>query len=149
MFLRGSISELPDTAPGMMTTISLAIGVAYGYSLAVTVSLDSETLLLGGWRPLLRCHAARPLDPEMRSIVTASRPRPTSPEMVPAMAHRVTAPMDRSQMSVENLVVGDRVLVRPGEQVPIDGNVADGASSVNEAFLTGDPDRWRRSAMTG
>jgi Cu2+-exporting ATPase len=36
------------------------------------------------------------------------------------------------------LVTGDRVLVRPGEQVPADGTVVDGASSVNEAFLTGE-----------
>ena len=54
------------------------------------------------------------------------------------MAHRVTADGSLTDVPVENLVVGDRVLVRPGEQVPIDGNVADGASSVNEAFLTGE-----------
>ncbi|MEK7252664.1 MAG: heavy metal translocating P-type ATPase [Actinomycetota bacterium] len=136
VFLRGSMRELRDRAPGMMTLISLAIGVAYGYSLAVTVGLDGEpfhwelatlldVMLLGHWI-------------EMRSIVTASRALDHLAEMVPAMAHRVTADGSLTDVPVENLVVGDRVLVRPGEQVPIDGNVADGASSVNEAFLTGE-----------
>ena len=48
------------TAPGMMTLISLAIGVAYGYSLAVTVGLDGEPFYWDG--DAARCHAARPLD---------------------------------------------------------------------------------------
>ena len=136
VFILGSIRELRDHSPGMMTLISLAIGVAYGYSLAVTVGLDGEpfywelatlldVMLLGHWI-------------EMRSIVTASRALDHLAEMVPSIAHRVTADGSLLDVPVEQLVVGDRVLVRPGEQVPIDGSVADGASSVNEAFLTGE-----------
>ena len=74
----------------------------------------------------------------MRSIVTASRALDHLAELVPAIAHRVTADGSLLDVPVVQLVVGDRVLVRPGEQVPIDGSVADGASSVNEAFLTGE-----------
>ena len=136
VFILGSIRELRDHSPGMMTLISLAIGVAYGYSLAVTVGLDGEpfywelatlldVMLLGHWI-------------EMRSIVTASRALDHLAELVPAIAHRVTADGSLLDVPVVQLVVGDRVLVRPGEQVPIDGSVADGASSVNEAFLTGE-----------
>ncbi len=136
VFIRGSLRELRDRAPGMMTLISLAIGVAYGYSLAVTLGLDGEpfywelatlldVMLLGHWI-------------EMRSIVAASRALDHLAEMVPAMAHRLTANGSLADVPVESLGVGDRVMVRPGEQVPIDGSVADGASSVNEAFLTGE-----------
>ncbi len=42
-------------------------------------------------------------------------------------------------MNVAELRVGDRILVRPGEQVPADGAVTEGASSMNEAFLAGEP----------
>src|SRR5947208_15509650 len=58
--------------------------------------------------------------------------------LVPPIAHRVT---DRGteDMPDSELGEGDVVLVRPGEQVPVDGVVGDGTSSVNEEFLTGEP----------
>jgi Cu2+-exporting ATPase len=58
--------------------------------------------------------------------------------MVPAVAHQVGADGVVHDVPVDALAVGDRVLVRPGEQVPVDATVAEGASTVNEAFLTGE-----------
>jgi len=48
---------------------------------------------------------------------------------------------DRAEVDVplESVVVGDRVVVRPGEKVPVDGTVAEGRSAVDESMLTGEP----------
>ncbi len=136
VFLRGAVGELKARVPGMMTLISLAITVAYGYSLAITFGFAGEPLywelatlldvmLLGHWL-------------EMRSIVAASRALDHLAAMVPAVAHHVATDGMVHDIPVDNLAVGDRVLVRPGEQVPVDAMVAEGASAVNEAFLTGE-----------
>ncbi|MBI5156938.1 MAG: heavy metal translocating P-type ATPase [Acidimicrobiia bacterium] len=136
VFIRGSVSELRHRVPGMMTLITLAIGVAYGYSVAVTLGLDGEpfywelatlldVMLLGHWM-------------EMRSVVAASRALDHLASMVPSVAHRLEPDGSARDVSVADLVAGDRILVRPGEQVPIDGTIAAGASALNEAFLTGE-----------
>jgi len=120
----------------MMTLIGLAISVAFVYSVAVSAGLlrgmplywELATLivimLLGHWI-------------EMASIQGASRALEHLAALVPAEAHRV---IDErvEDVPVSALQVGDQVLIRPGEQIPVDGVVLDGASSVNEAFLTGE-----------
>src|SRR5262245_52029536 len=73
----------------------------------------------------------------MASIQGASRALEHPAALGPAEAHRMLG--DRVEdVSVSELRVGERVLIRPGEQIPVDGVVLDGASSVNEAFLTGE-----------
>lgn len=136
VFLRGAVGEIRNRVPGMMTLISLAITVAYAYSAAVTAGLDGEPLywelatlldvmLLGHWL-------------EMRSIVAASQALDHLAAMVPSTAHRVADDGRIEDVDVGVLVPGDQILVRPGEQVPVDARVVDGASSVSEAFLTGE-----------
>jgi Cu2+-exporting ATPase len=135
VFVKGAVSELRARQPGMMTLIGLAITVAFGYSLAVTLGLPGMALywelatlilvmLLGHWI-------------EMASVQGASRALEHLASLVPSTAHRLTG--DRTvEVPVADLTAGDSILVRPGEQVPADGTVLDGASSVNEAFLTGE-----------
>ena len=136
VFLQGGRRELGDRLPGMMTLISMAITVAYVYSLAVTLGLDGDpfywelatlldVMLLGHWI-------------EMRSIQSASKALDHLAAMVPSTAHRVAADGTIEEVAVAALATGDTIIIRPGEQVPADGLVADGASSMNEAFLTGE-----------
>jgi Cu2+-exporting ATPase len=136
VFLRGGYRELRDRVPGMMTLISTAITVAYGYSLAVSLGLDGkpfywelatllDVMLLGHWI-------------EMRSVQSAGRALEHLAAMVPNVAHRIGVNGLVEDVSVESLVDGDSILIRPGEQVPADGEVSEGASSMNEAFLTGE-----------
>ncbi len=136
VFLRGSGHELRDGRPGMMTLISIAITVAYVYSIAVSLGVDGEpfywelatlldVMLLGHWI-------------EMRSVQSASRALEHLAAMVPAVAHRVGDDGTIEDVPVATLTDGDLILIRPGEQVPADGDVVDGASSMNEAFLTGE-----------
>ncbi len=136
VFLQGGYRELRDRAPGMMTLISIAITVAYVYSLAVSLGLSGkpfywelatllDVMLLGHWL-------------EMRSVQSASRALAHLASMVPDTAHLVADDGTITEVPVAALTIGDRIVVRPGEQVPADGEVAEGASSMNEAFLTGE-----------
>ncbi|MEX2542773.1 MAG: heavy metal translocating P-type ATPase [Trueperaceae bacterium] len=135
VFIIGAVHELRARQPGMMTLIGLAITVAFSYSLAVSLGLPGMALywelatlivvmLLGHWI-------------EMASVQGASRALEHLASLVPASAHRLTAGRV-SEVSVDELRNGDLILIRPGEQVPADGSVTEGASSVNEAFLTGE-----------
>lgn len=135
VFLAGGIRELRDRLPGMMTLISLAISVAFFFSLAVTVGYPGEPLwwelatlvtimLLGHWI-------------EMRSIFQASGALRELAKLLPSTAQRIVG--DRIEdVSISELRDGDVVLVRPGASVPADGVVRDGKSDVNESMITGE-----------
>ena len=134
VFLRGAWAELHGKI-GMMTLVALAITVSYVYSVAVSFGLPGDSfymelvtlvdiMLLGHWI-------------EMTSVQGASRALEHLAKLVPAIAHQqVNGRIEDVQVSA--LAEGDRILIRPGEQVPIDGEVVEGTSSVNEAFLTGE-----------
>ncbi len=134
-FLQGAVHELRARQPGMMTLVALAISVAFGYSVAVTLGLPGMPfywelatlvviMLLGHWL-------------EMASVQRAGRALEHLASLVPSTAHKF-AGEKLEDVSVTGLRTGDRILIRPGEQVPVDGVVREGASSLNEAFLTGE-----------
>jgi P-type Cu2+ transporter len=135
-FLKGSLRELQARTPGMMTLIAIAITVAYGYSVAVTLGFPGDPfywelatlidiMLLGHWM-------------EMRSVRSASSALHELSTLVPDTAHLLRPDGSTIEVEVASLEVGDRVVVRPGEQVPIDSVVIEGRTSVNEAFMTGE-----------
>jgi Cu2+-exporting ATPase len=135
-FLRGAVGELRTRQPGMMTLIALAITVAWGYSVLVTLGLHGEVffwevatlidiMLLGHWI-------------EMKSVLGASAALENLVRLLPAEAHRVEVDGSTRDVPVSQLERGDRVLVKPGERVPTDGLVVEGQTSVNEAMLTGE-----------
>ncbi|HJR53369.1 MAG TPA: copper-translocating P-type ATPase [Gemmatimonadota bacterium] len=135
VFLEGAWREWKRRLPGMMTLISLAIAVAFGFSLAVTLGFPGMPLweelatlvtimLLGHWI-------------EMRSIDRAQGALKELAKLLPDTAERIVG--DRTEgVPVEALREGDLVLVRPGSPVPADGLVREGASDVNEALITGE-----------
>jgi P-type Cu2+ transporter len=135
-FLSGLVAELRDRRPGMMTLISLAISVAYVYSSAVTFGLAGEmffwelatlidVMLLGHWI-------------EMRSVLGASGALEALVRLLPATAHRLKPDGGTEEVPISALTAGDKVLVKPGEKVPIDGVILSGHSSFNESMLTGE-----------
>ena len=135
-FLTGFLAELRNRQPGMMTLIALAISVAYFYSAVVTFGLPGTSffwelvtliviMLLGHWL-------------EMRSVIGASRALEELVRLLPDTALKLDAQGNARQVPVSALQPGDRVLVRPGAKVPVDGAITEGESSFNEAMLTGE-----------
>ncbi len=135
-FLSGFIAEMRERRPGMMTLIALAITVAYIYSSAVVFGLPGKVffwelaslivvMLLGHWI-------------EMRSVLGASRALEALVKLLPAEAHLLLPDGSEQDIPIGDLHPGQRVRVRPGEQIPVDGVVVEGASSVNESMLTGE-----------
>ena len=134
-FLKGLFDELRKKQPGMMTLIAVAISVAYFYSSAVVFGLKGkfffwelatliDIMLLGHWI-------------EMRSVLGASRALEELVKIMPSEAHLIKN-SETVDVKVEQLKPGDRVLVKPGEKIPVDGIILEGESFVNEAMLTGE-----------
>jgi len=136
-FLKGALPEVRSGRPGMMTLVALAISTAYFYSAAVTLGLPGgepfywelatlvTIMLLGHWL-------------EMRSVLGASRALEELVRLLPDTALRVKADGGTEEVPVAALVAGDRVVIRPGAKVPVDGTITEGTSSFNEAMLTGE-----------
>ena len=134
-FLKGALEEFRGFSFGMMTLIALAILVAYVFSTAVVFGFPGEdffwelatlidVMLLGHWM-------------EMRSVLGASKALQLLVSMMPSEAHRVVGGTIED-VHLEELQVGDIILIRPGEKVPADGVVTEGESYLNESMLTGE-----------
>jgi Cu2+-exporting ATPase len=135
-FIRMAGPEIRTRKPGMMTLITLAIGVAFFYSLAAfffslgpTFFWELVTLidvmLLGHWL-------------EMRSVRQATGALNELAKLMPDKAERIQTDGSIVEVSANELVSGDLVLIRPGSSVPADGLVIEGESDVNEAMITGE-----------
>jgi Cu2+-exporting ATPase len=135
VFLKGAYAELRAKQPGMMTLISLAILVALGYSIAVLFGFPGmdfwwelstliTIMLLGHWV-------------EMSAVMGAQNALGELAKLIPDEADMVHGD-HIMRVAVGRLKVGDLVLVRPGESIPVDGIVTDGESEVDEALLTGE-----------
>jgi len=145
-FLTGLIDELKKKQPGMMTLIAVAISVAWLYSSATTFGVKGSTffwelatlidiMLLGHWI-------------EMKSVLSASGALQKLVEMLPSEAHLLKNGKTED-IKVENLEKNDLVLVQPGEKIPVDGEVTEGESSVNESMVTGESRPVKKSADDG
>ncbi len=135
-FLRMGAVEARNREPGMMLLISLAITVAFVYSIAAVAFGIGEPLfwelvtlivifLLGHWI-------------EMRSVRRASGALDELAELMPDSTERVTENGDIEEVPIDDLEKDDLVLIRPGANVPADGIVEEGGSNVNEAMVTGE-----------
>ncbi|MDA1337581.1 MAG: heavy metal translocating P-type ATPase [bacterium] len=134
-FYQMAKGELQNKAPAMMTLVSLAVLSGYFFSVAATFLFAGESLywevstlvlafLFGHWM-------------EMRAVRGASGALAELAKLIPLTAHKLIDKEVRD-VATEELKVGDMVLVRPGEKIPIDGVVKEGESSVNESMVTGE-----------
>ena len=135
-FLKGLFSELKKRQAGMMTLIAVAITTAYVYSSVVVFGLSGKVffwelvtlidiMLLGHWI-------------EMKSVMGASRALEELARLMPSSAHKLMPDGSIKDISLDGLIVNDKIIIKPAEKIPADGSVIDGQSSVNEAILTGE-----------
>ncbi len=135
VFIKSAVSELKAKMPGMMTLISMAIVTAYLYSVATQFFITGDTffwelatlvtiMLLGHWL-------------EMSAIAKAENALDAISELLPDEAEKIVDDKPKT-VKVSELSVGDVVLVRPGSNVPVDGKIVEGSSSVNEAAISGE-----------
>lgn len=142
-FLSGGFDEIRSRKPGMMLLIALAITVAFISSLGATLGLlDSHLdywwelalllviMLLGHWI-------------EMRSLAQTTSALDSLSDLLPDTAQKLVGDEVR-EVSPDELEVGDVVVVRPGASVPADGQIVDGAASLDESMLTGESRPVRR-----
>ncbi|HET6558767.1 MAG TPA: copper-translocating P-type ATPase [Prolixibacteraceae bacterium] len=134
-FLKGLYDEVKDNAIGMMTLIGVAITVAWAYSVAITFGLQGmdfywematliDIMLIGHYL-------------EMKSVMGASRSLELLVKMMPSTAHHLVNGQIHD-MPVSHLKIGDLVLIKPGEKIPVDGIVTEGESYLDESMLTGE-----------
>jgi Cu2+-exporting ATPase len=135
-FLKGSLDEMKQKNPGMMMLIALAISVAYFYSVGIILGLGEghdffwelatliDIMLLGHWI-------------EMKSIMGASNALQELVKLLPSIAHRIDDEKIED-IEVSELQTGDVILIKPGEQIPVDGKIIKGATTVDESMLTGE-----------
>ncbi|MEA3149838.1 MAG: P-type Cu+ transporter [Gammaproteobacteria bacterium] len=147
-FRRGWLGMIHRT-PNMYTLIGLGVMVAFAYSLIATffpgqfpptmrdrhgmvgvyfevAAVIVALVLLGEW---LELNARGRTSAAIRQLLGLS----------PKTARRITAGGEEEDVPLESVAVGDRLRVRPGEKIPVDGRIVSGQSTVDESMLTGEP----------
>ena len=147
-FVRGYESIL-NRSPNMWTLISIGVGTAYLYSVVAT-------LFPGIFPHQFRGHGGTvPVYFEAAAVIVAlvflgqvlelrARERTGSAirallDLAPKTARRIGADGSETDVPLEDVQSGDRLRIRPGESVPVDGLVVEGRSSVDESMITGEP----------
>lgn len=134
-FFKGGYQEIKRGIYGMMTLVSLALGAGYFYSVGTTFLFPGEpfyweittltlVLLFGHWL-------------EMRAVAGTTEALQELTKLIPPKANLIKGE-EVVEVETGKLKRGDKVLVKPGEKIPVDGVVIEGESSVNEAMITGE-----------
>ncbi|TDK52980.1 heavy metal translocating P-type ATPase [Antarcticimicrobium luteum] len=147
-FFRRGLESLRSLSPNMWTLISLGVGAAYVYSLFATfapgvfpaqyrmgdgvgtyfeAAVVIITLVFVG--QVLELRARERTGDAIRALM----------DLAPKTARRILPDGTEYDAPLENVVEGDLLRVRPGDSVPVDGEVAEGHSSVDESMITGEP----------
>jgi Cu+-exporting ATPase len=136
-------------APNMYTLIGLGVVVAFTFSLIATffpgrfpATMRDEHGMVGVYFEVAAVIVALVLLGEWLELAARGRTSAAIRQLLglsPKTARRLAAGDEEEDVPVGSLVVGDRLRVRPGEKIPIDGRVVGGGSSVDESMLTGEP----------
>ncbi|MEZ4324171.1 MAG: heavy metal translocating P-type ATPase [Polyangiales bacterium] len=145
-FFRLALLALRHRVADMNTLVALGTGAAYTYSLVATVAPGLFPHAEHGHAPHVYFEAAGAIITfVLLGKLLESRARHRLGDAVRALAAlqpehatRVAADGALQVVAVSALRVGDRILVRPGERIPVDGEVVDGTSAVDESMLTGE-----------
>lgn len=146
-FVRGWQSLLTRNL-NMFTLIAIGTGVAYLYSVVATVAPGSfpETFRSHGGAVAAYFESAAVITVlvllgqvlELRARDATSGAIKALLQLAPKTARRVGADGTDHEVEIDSLAVGDRLRVRPGEKVPVDGVILEGRSSLDESLVTGE-----------
>jgi Cu+-exporting ATPase len=147
-FFQRAWASVVNRSPNMFTLIALGVGASYGYSLAATFAPDwfppglrqygglvavyyeaaavvTVLVLLG---QVLELRAREKTGGAIRALL----------KLAPKTARRLRADGTDEEVPLDQVAVGDRLRVRPGEAVPVDGSVTEGSSPIDESMVTGE-----------
>jgi P-type Cu+ transporter len=141
-------ASLVNRSPNMFTLIGLGTGAAYLYSVAAALFPQAFPESFGDM------HGAAAVYFEAAAVITTlvllgqvlelrARKKTSGAirellQLAPSTAHRVAGDKE-TDIPLDQVQHGDLLRVRPGERVPVDGTVRDGASAVDESMVTGEP----------
>ena len=144
-----AVRSIGNRSPNMFTLIGLGVAVAYGYSLVATsipgvfpAAFRDHTGRVGVYFEAASVIVTLILLGQVLELRARSRTNAAIRELLalaPAEATRVRPNGEHERVALDSIGVGDRLIVRPGEKIPIDGRVVDGGSTVDESMLTGEP----------
>ena len=147
-FQRGWASVV-NRSLNMFSLIALGTGVAYVYSLVATLAPGLFPAVFRGMGGAVAVYfeAAAVITIlvlvgqvlELRARAQTGGAIRALLNLAPKTAHRLTASGTDEEIGLDQVHEGDRLRVRPGEAVPVDGVVLEGSSSVDEAMVTGEP----------
>ena len=147
-FVRGWQSII-NRSLNMFTLIGLGTGVAYVYSLVATAfpeifpgsfrDADGEVAIYFEAAAVIITLVLLGQVMELRARNRTGAAIKALLGLAPKTARRIEADGSESDVPLELVMVGDRLRVRPGEKVPVDGIVVEGNSAVDESMLTGEP----------
>jgi Cu+-exporting ATPase len=148
-FFRRAWASVVNRSPNMWTLIGLGVGTAYVYSVVATLVPGIFPMSFHGHG------AAVPVYFEAAAVIVAlvfvgqvlelkARERTGSAirallDLAPKTARRIDADGSENDVPVDDIQTGDRLRVRPGERVPVDGSVLEGQSTVDESMISGEP----------
>lgn len=137
-FFKGMVKEVKKLSPGMMTLVSLAVIISFGYSTYLVFTPDGEgkdffwematlvdVMLLGHFI-------------EMKSTMGAKGSLIGLASLLPSKVHMIHAHDMIMDMALSQVKPGDLLLVKPGEKIPADGKIESGETSVDESMITGE-----------
>jgi Cu2+-exporting ATPase len=142
-FISAAWRALRRGEANMMTLIALGILVSYTYSVAATFLFRGEVFYEAAAMLTTFSLAGHWL--EMRSRFATGKAVEALLKLAPATA-RVRRGGKEIEVPVEQVVVGDEIVIRPGDRIPVDGEVVSGSSYVDESMITGEPVPVAKSA---
>ena len=147
-FFRRFWTSLLNRKPNMFTLIGLGTGVAYFYSVVAILLPRIFPVALRGMNgyPDVYFEAAAAITTlvllgqvmELRARSRTSAAIRSLLDLSPKMARRLNPDASEKDVALDQVLPGDRLRVRPGEKIPVDGKVLEGSSSVDESMITGE-----------
>lgn len=147
-FFHRGWQSVVNRSPNMWTLIAIGVGAAYGYSVVATVFPEV-------FPHQFRHEGSVPVYFEAAAVIVAlvflgqvlelrARERTGSAirallDLAPKTARRIAEDGTETDVPLDEVRTGDRLRVRPGDSVPVDGIVVEGRSSVDESMITGEP----------